>query len=319
MDPLADASGAASRRRQTPPLPDVPPAPAPPPGAPPPLPPPIPIPPAEPRLRRVLRRISLGRAFPPGRVAIIRLHGPIGGSARTIELIELAKAVRESRLVPAVVLDIDSPGGSATASDELLIAFRRLAAVKPVVASIRGVGASGAYLAAMAAHRLLANPNAVVGSIGVIAAGPRVPRLLDRLGVEVSETKAGRLKGMGAPWRTDTDEERAKEQAIVDAFYDEFVRTLAEGRRMSEARARELATGEIWLGRQALELGLVDEIGDLERAIEVAAGMAGVPAKGAAVRVRRPFLSRLIERFSTSLAAAVAGELEARLDDRFRM
>ena len=220
--------------------------------------------------------------------------------------------------MPAVVLDIDSPGGSATASDELLIAFRRLAAVKPVVASIRGVGASGAYLAAMAAHRLLANPNAVVGSIGVISAGPRVPRLLDRLGVEVSETKAGRLKGMGAPWRTDSDEERAKEQAIVDAFYDEFVRTLAEGRRMTDARARELATGEIWLGRQALELGLVDEIGDLERAVEVAAAMAGVPAKSAPVRVRRPLFSRLVGRFTASLAAAVANEVEARLDDRSR-
>jgi protease-4 len=292
---------------EVPPMPEEPPAPA-----------PIPAAPPEPLIRRFLRRILPGRAFPPGRVAIIRLHGPIGGSARTIELIELAKAVRESRRVPAVVLDIDSPGGSATASDELLIAFRRLATVKPVVASIRGVGASGAYLAAMAAHRLLANPNAVVGSIGVIAAGPRLPRLLDRVGVDVSETRAGRLKGMGAPWRIDTDEERAKEQAIVDAFYDAFVGTLATGRRMSEARARELATGEIWLGRQALELGLVDEIGDLERAVEVAAAMAGVPARSAAVRVRRPLIGRLIGRFTASMAAAVATEVEARLEDRYR-
>jgi protease-4 len=287
----------------------------------PPAPPPSPVfpgGPPDPPLRRFLRRVLPGRAFPPGRVAIIRLHGGIGGSGRTIELIDLAKAVRESRKVPAVVLDIDSPGGSATASDELLIAFRRLAAVKPVVASIRGVGASGAYLAAMAAHRLLANPNAVVGSIGVISAGPRLPRLLDRIGVEVSETRAGRLKGMGAPWRNDTDEERAKEQAIVDAFYDEFVRTLAEGRRMSEARARELATGEIWLGRQALELGLVDEIGDLERAVEVAAEMAGVPAKSAPVRVRRPLIGRLIGRFTASLATSLARELDARLEDRSR-
>lgn len=270
------------------------------------------------RLRDLVRRILPGRLFPAGRVAVARVHGPIGGTARTIELIELARRLRESGRVPAVVLDIDSPGGSATASDELLIAFRRLAAKKPVVASIRGVGASGAYLAALAAHRILANPNAVIGSIGVISAGPRVPRLLERLGVDVAETRAGHLKGMGAPWRSETAEERAKEQAIVDAFYDAFVETLAEGRHLAPERARQLATGEIWLGRQALELGLVDEIGDLERAVEVAAEMAGVPARSAPVRVRRPLLGRLVGRFTASLAAAIALEVEARLDDRFR-
>src|SRR5687768_15531769 len=189
-----------------------------------------PSPPTEDRLRRVLRRILPNRAFPKGRIAVIRLHGAIGGGEKTLELIELARRLRESKRVPAVVLDIDSPGGSATASDELLIAFRRLAAVKPLVAAIRGVGASGSYLAAMAAHRLLANPHAVVGSIGVIAASPRVPRLLDRLGVTVSEQKAGRLKGMGVPWREETEEERVKEQAIVDQFYDAFVNAIAQGR-----------------------------------------------------------------------------------------
>jgi protease-4 len=143
---------------------------------------------------RVTRFVpGAGRIFLAGRVAVIRLHGPIGGSGRTLELIELARRLRESRRVPAVVLDIDSPGGSATASDELLIAFERLAARKPLVAAIRGTGASGAYLAAMAARRILANPNAIVGSIGVISAGPRLPRLLDRIGVTVNESKAGRL------------------------------------------------------------------------------------------------------------------------------
>jgi len=259
-----------------------------------------------------------GRLFPTGRVAVIRLHGPIGGSGRTLELIELARRLRESRRVPAVVLDIDSPGGSATASDELLIAFERLAARKPLVAAIRGTGASGAYLAAMAARRILANPNAIVGSIGVISAGPRLPRLLDRIGVTVNESKAGRLKGMGSPWREETEEERAKEQRIVDQFYDAFVGRVARGRNMTEERVRELATGEIWLGTEALSLGLVDEIGDLERAIELAAAMAGVPARSAPVRIRRPLFGRLIERFTGSMAAAVADELEARFTDQFR-
>jgi len=106
---------------------------------------------------------------------------------------------------------------------------------------------------------------------------------------------------------------------IVDAVYGAFVGRVATGRRMTEDRVRELATGEIWLGTRALELGLVDEIGDLERAVEVAAGMAGVPAKSAPVRIPRPLLGRLIERFSVRMVSGVADELEARLSDRYRL
>ena len=270
----------------------------------------------EARLRALV--LGLGRLYPPGHVAILRLYGPIAGGARTADWIELVRRLRESRRVPAVVLDIDSPGGSATASDDMFLALERLAATKPLVAAIRGTGASGSYLAAMAARTIVAQPHAIVGSIGVISAGPRLPRLLDRLGVSVSENRAGRLKGMGAPWREDTDEERAKEQAIVDAFYAAFVGRVARNRRLAEERVRALATGEIWLGEQARELGLVDEIGDLERAVELAADAAGVPARSAPVRLRRPLLERLVGRFAVSLAGAVADEIEARLESRLR-
>ena len=261
---------------------------------------------------------GLARMFPAGEVAVLRLHGPIVGGGRSADLTELARHLRESRRVPAVVLDIDSPGGSATASDDLFLAFQRLAAKKPVVASIRGTGASGAYLAAMAAQRLLANPTAVVGSIGVISASPRLVKLLERAGVEVSETRAGRLKGMGAPWREESPEEHDKEQQVIEAFYASFVRRVAAGRGLSEERVRELATRDVWLGEQALELGLVDEVGDLERAIEVAAELAHVPARGAPVRLRRPFLARLVDRFAGRAATALADQVELRFWDRFR-
>jgi protease IV len=254
----------------------------------------------------------------PDRVAVLRLYGPIGGGARTADWIELVRRLRESKRVPAVALDVDSPGGSATASDDMFLALERLAARKPLVSAIRGVGASGSYLAALAAPTILAQPHAIVGSIGVISASPRLPRLLDRLGVTVTENRAGRLKGIGAPWRDETDEERDKEQAIVDAFYDAFVGRVATGRRMTKERARELATGEVWLGREALTLGLIDEIGDLERAVEIAAQAAGVPAKSASVRLRRPLFQRLAGSFGTSLSASVADEIEMRLGSRLR-
>lgn len=267
-------------------------------------------------LRRLLPGLS--SRLPAGRVAVFRLHGPILGAGRTADWVDLARRLRESRRVPAVVLDVDSPGGSATASDDLYLALERLAKAKPLVASIRGTGASGAYLVAVAARRIVANPSAIVGSIGVIAAGPRAPALLDRIGVKVEEHRAGSLKGMGAPWREETPPEAEKEQALVDAIYDAFVRRVALARGLPIERVRELATGEVWLGSEALRLGLIDEIGDSERAVEIAAGMAGVPARAAPVRIRRPLIDRLVDRFATRVAIALADEIEARLGDRYR-
>jgi protease IV len=266
-----------------------------------------------------MRRVpGFGRRLGPGRVAILRLYGPIGGAGRTAEWIELARRLRESKRVPAVVLDVDSPGGSAPASDDLFLSLERLAAEKPVVAAIRGTGASGAYLAAIASNRIVANPTAIVGSIGVISAAPRLPRLLERLGVGVTEHTAGRLKGMGAPWRDESQPEAEKEQAIVQAFYDAFVDRVTAARGLPRERVLELASGEVWLGRDAAALGLVDEVGDIERAIEIAAGLARVPAEAAPARIRRPLLDRLVDRFAMTVANSLSDEIEARIGDRFR-
>jgi protease-4 len=253
------------------------------------------------------------------RVAIIRLYGPITGGERSADWIELVRRTRESKRIPAVVLDVDSPGGAASASDNMYAALARLAEKKPLVAAIRGTGASGSYLAAVAAKRIVATPTSVIGSIGVITAAPRLPRLLEKIGVSVSEHTAGRLKGMGAPWRDESEPEAAKEQQLVDEIYDVFVERVATARKMDANRVRELATGEVWLGGKALELGLVDEIGDLERAIQIAADMAGVPAKAASVSLPRPFLARLTDRFATGIADSVVRELEYRLSDRIRL
>src|SRR5207237_9545427 len=115
---------------------------------------------------------------------------PITGGARSADWAESIRRLRESARVPAVVLDVDSPGGSAPASDYLYLALARLAAEKPLVAHVRGVGASGSYLAAMAAPTIVVAPSALIGSIGVISAGPRVTELLARLGVPVPDAQA---------------------------------------------------------------------------------------------------------------------------------
>jgi protease-4 len=268
------------------------------------------------RLLAMIRRLLTGRRLAPGKVAVLRLYGPITGGQRSAEWLESVRKLRTSKRVPAVVLDIDSPGGSAAAADYLFLALQRLNAEKPLVAHVRGTGASGAYLAAMAARQLVVAPNSLIGSIGVISAGPRLPALLERLGISVEEHTAGRLKGSGAPWRESNDEERGKEQAIVDAYYDAFVARVAAGRRLADGRVRELATGEVWLGWRAVELGLADEIGDLERAVEVAAQIAGVEPEVATVEIRRPLLGRLLERAVTRAARRLADAIEAELWER---
>jgi len=266
-------------------------------------------------IRSLVRKRSRLR---PGRVAIIRLYGTIGGGARSADWVEIVKQLGRRKSVPAVVLDIDSPGGSAAASDYLYLALKRLAEKKPLVAHVRGTGASGSYLAAMAARRIVVAPSSIVGSIGVISAGPRLPKLLDRLGVRVEEHRAGRLKGMGSPWRDETDEEGSREQQLVDAFYERFVDRVVAGRGLERARVLELATGEVWLGSEAVALGLADATGDLDDAIEAAAAMAGVPPEASPVRLRRRMLARLADRFAMRLATSIADEVEIRLmRDRF--
>jgi protease-4 len=261
--------------------------------------------------------------WPPPRVAVVELYGTIGGGIRTQQYVPLFKSLRTSRRVRAVVLDIDSPGGSATATDYLYTELKKLAAAKPVVAFIRGIGASGAYFLAMAATRVIATRASIVGSIGVITLRPVAEELLNKIGVQVAVTRSGPLKGMGTPFTPVTDEERQKNQAMVDRFFALFVRVVAEGRRVPEATVRGWATGEVFWGQEALERGLVDEIADLDRATALAAELAGVPEKVARVRPRRnPILARLAGQFSRSLVRAVATEIEraltARIEYRWR-
>jgi len=242
-------------------------------------------------IRRFIRR---GHRAAAGRIAILRLYGPITGGARSAEWVEEVRRLARVQRVPAVVLDVDSPGGSAPAADYMFLALARLAKRKPLVAHIRGVGASGSYLAALAARRIVVAPNALVA----------------RVGVRVQETKAGSLKGIGAPWRDETAEEIAKEQELVNAYYEAFVARTAEGRNLSADRARELATGEVWIGSRAVELGLADEVGDIDRAITVAAEIAGVPARGARVSVRRSLIARLVDQFALRLIGGLADAVE---------
>lgn len=251
-----------------------------------------------------------------GRIAIVELFGTIGGALRPTPTAQILEGLRESRRIRAVVLDIDSPGGSVAASEQLYSSVARLNERKPVVAFIRGYGASGAYMTACAARRIVALSGAIVGSIGVIAIHPVLEGLLQRSGVGVEVSKSGRLKDMGAPWRGPTDEERAKSQGLVDELNAGFLSLVARARHLDEERVRELATGEVFTGRRAQEMGLVDELGDLDRALDLAAELGQVPRRVVYARPRRGLLERLLFRMSSSLVDAAMDRVEALLFPR---
>ena len=229
------------------------------------------------------------------RIAVIALRGVIGGAVRTAELVRTLGQARRNRHVRAVVLEIDSPGGAASESEALHVAVRRVAAEKPVVAWIRSTGASGAYFAACGATRILAFPSALVGSIGVISVRPVVVEALRRLGAAVEVTKTGPFKDLGAPWREPTGADRARERALVDAIFRRFTQAVAGARGFDEADLARVTGGEVWLGSEAMALGLVDALCDHEdAALHEAQELAGLPHRRV-VRMggRRTVLQRL--------------------------
>jgi protease-4 len=212
------------------------------------------------------------------RIAVLQVRGAIGGAVRTDDLIHSIGQARRNARVRAVLLEIDSPGGTAIASEQLHVAVRRLAARKPVVAWIKGTGASGAYFLACAATRLLAFPSAIVGSIGVISVRPVVVDALRRVGARVVVTKTGPFKDLGAPWREPTSDDEEHERQLVDAIFRRFTGAVRSARGYDDPALARVTTGEVWLGTQAVELGLIDALADDEdAALEVARDLAGLP------------------------------------------
>jgi protease-4 len=250
-------------------------------------------------------------------VAVVEMEGAIGPRIKPAEYVKLLRHLEESESVRAVVLDIDSPGGSAPGSNYLYLAVKALAAKKPVIAFIRGVGASGAYMLACPATKIVAIPSAIIGSIGVISMRPAVYEALDRIGVQMSVTKSDRLKDMGSMFREATEEEKQKEQELVDDLYDQFLEIVSEGRGLDKAKAKELATGEVFTARRCVGLGLVDELGDLERAIDLAAELGGSLRRPIWLKPKKGLREMVSSMVGTSLAGSFIDAVAARVEDRY--
>ncbi len=208
-------------------------------------------------------------------LARIAIEGPIAGATRT----RVLKAIRqvEQRECPALLLRIDSPGGTVGDSQEIHSALLRLREKGcRVVASFGNISASGGVYIGVAAETIVANPGTITGSIGVILRGNNLSKLLERIGVSFETVKSGLYKDILSPDRALTDAERELLQSLIDSSYDQFVEAVATGRGLDQALVRGFADGRVFSGAQAKQLGLVDALGDEETARRLAAELAGL-------------------------------------------
>ena len=223
----------------------------------------------------------------PDKVVVVPIEGVITPADDTLGRVlptstpeGLTDALRQAGSDPsvvAVVLEIDSPGGGVTASDEMhqsVLDFEENTG-EPVVVSMQDVTASGGYYISTAADRIVANKTTLTGSLGVIFEIPNFAEAADKYGIKQVVIKSGKYKDMGNAFREMTPDEREIFQSIVDQDYSEFVEVISEGREIPEDRVREIADGRIYSGIQARELGLVDSLGNLDEASATAGRLAG--------------------------------------------
>ena len=234
-------------------------------------------------------------------IGVVELFGPIGVGVRVPTYSRILDGLRKDRRFKAVIVEVDSPGGTAAGSELLYRGLARVAQEKPVVAYIRGTGASGAYYIACAAHKIVSIPSALVGSIGVIYVRPILEQMLQKLGISFSVYTGGRLKDMTGFWRSPSSEEEAKFRGLIQEIYDIFVGVVAASRGLDREAVEELATGEVFTGAGAKDRGLVDEMGDFDTALDIAADLGRVRRKPSWVRPPRPVMDRLVGRMGGPL------------------
>jgi protease-4 len=223
------------------------------------------------------------------KVAIVDVHGVIQNSSDVVR--QLRKYAKDSS-IPAVVVHIDSPGGGAAPSQEIFEEINKLREEgKRVVASMGSVGASGGYYIACAADTIVANPATLTGSIGVIFQFPVAEELFKKIGVKFEVVKRGEVKDIGSMDRSMTKRERESLQTVVDDTYEQFVGVVAESRGMKTDDVVKIADGSIFTGRQAKELGLVDELGNLYDAIKIAGEMVGIQEYPKTIKERKRKIS----------------------------
>ncbi|MBW4576021.1 MAG: signal peptide peptidase SppA [Aphanothece sp. CMT-3BRIN-NPC111] len=229
-------------------------------------------------------------------IARIEITGAIAGTTRK-QVLEALKTVEEKKF-PALLLRIDSPGGTVGDSQEIYSALQRLREKVKIVASFGNISASGGVYIGMGAEHIVANPGTITGSIGVILRGNNLERLLEKIGVSFKVIKSGPYKDILAFDRELTEPEKDILQQLIDVSYQQFVQTVADARQLTVEKVRSFADGRIFTGQQALELGVVDRLGTEEDARRWAAELVGLDpdkTKTHTIEERKPFWNRVVQ------------------------
>lgn len=230
------------------------------------------------------------------KIALIKIEGPIINSKDTID--ELKEYVKDPS-IKAIVIRIDSPGGAVAPSQEIYEEIKKATSRKKVVVSMGSIAASGGYYIASPATKIISNPGTLTGSIGVIMEIPNIEGLMNKLGVKTEVIKSGKHKDIASIFRGIKKEEREILQNVLDNVHEQFIKAVAEGRKLHPDDVRKIADGRIFTGEQALKLGLVDQLGNIEDAINVASKLAGI--KGEPVIVSKKEKLSLINLLKSSI------------------
>ncbi|WP_340820081.1 signal peptide peptidase SppA [Methanolobus sp. WCC4] len=250
-----------------------------------------------------------------GKVAVIYIQGtlvtstvPGGfGYVSSEEISDNIRRALDDEDVKAIVLRVNSGGGSSTAGEEVYSEVKKASeSGVPVVVSMGSTAASAAYHLSAPADLIVANPTTMTGSIGTIWIFQNLSKYYDSEGIEYYVVKSGETKDMGYPWRGLSDEEKEYANKVVSQVYNEFIKDVAEGRDMSLSEVKALADGRIYIGSEAKELGLVDEMGNLYDSIDMAAELGGIEGEPTVVYMNKPTLSSLL--FSSETGVDVTSE-----------
>jgi protease IV len=220
------------------------------------------------------------------KIAIVEIKGVITQSAEVIEEIH---QYQEDEKVKAIVLRIDSPGGGVGPSQEIYREILKVKRKKKVLTSMGSVAASGGYYIAAATDYIVANPGTITGSIGVIMEFANLEELLKKVGIKGVVLKGGEHKDIGSPFREMTPEERTIMQEVINNVHRQFIKAVAEGRKMDQSKIIPIADGRILTGEQAKEQGLVDQLGNLEDTVDIAARMANIEGRPTVVYPKKKF------------------------------
>ncbi|MBK8982438.1 MAG: signal peptide peptidase SppA [Ignavibacteria bacterium] len=251
-----------------------------------------------------------------GKIAVVELNFTIFSSEG---IVKQFKKYSEDKSIKAILLRVNTPGGGVAASQEIYEIIRKTRdGGKPVIVSIASLGASGGYYAACGGSTIIADEGSLVGSIGVIIQLVNYRELADKIGVKSMTITSGDLKDAGNPFNEFSEKDRTYFQEIVDDTYQQFIEVVSRERKIDTARLKEYATGRVFTGRQALNIGLIDSIGTYEDAIRIAAGMGGIDGEPTIVKEKNKttLFERILDTFSNNELRSIKEEIKSEFIDQ---